>query len=79
MNMTPLQRRERIQQIAGADEEFRKMKASWEQAREAFDTFTDTLPASQRNLLQEYPGMGYLLYHRLLTVVCQHMRFPEEN
>ena len=79
MNMTPLQRRERLQQIAGADEEFRGMKAAWDKAREAFDAYTDTLPEAQRNLLQAYPGMGYFLYHRLLTIACRHMRFPDEN
>lgn len=76
--MDPLERRRKIYEMAEADEEYRKMKAEYDRAQARFTRLTDHLPRRLRNLLWTYPGMGYFLHHRMLTLICETMSFPEE-
>lgn len=77
--LTPMERRKRIFELAEADEEYRKIRAELERAEKYFEAFTLTLPEQQRNLLRSCPGMEYFLHHRLLTLICETMTFPDES
>lgn len=79
MELTPQQRRARIQGMIGSDEEFQKMLREYEPAREEFERLVDQFPLPLRNILWSYPGMGHFLYHRMLTVVSEQMRFEDET
>lgn len=79
MKLTPQQRRNRIMELARKDEEYRHMMEEYGPAKTRFEKFVDKLPLPVRNLLWSYPGMGYLLHGRILTLVCEHMRFPDED
>ena len=79
MNMTPEQRRERIYEMAKSDSECCKMYEEFAQAKARFTKLTDLLPKRTRNLLWSYPGMGYFLHHRILTLICLHMKFSDEE
>lgn len=77
--MSPQQRRARIQEMAGADEEFRKILREFEPAREEFERIVEQFPLPLRNTLWSYPGMGHFLYHRLLNIVSEQLCFPDET
>ena len=79
MKMTPEQRRKRIYELAEADSEYRKIYAEFEPAKDRFTKLTNLLPKRTRNLLWSYPGLGYFLHHRMLTVICQYMKFSDEE
>ena len=77
--MDAMERRKRLYELAESDPEYRRIRAEYEKAKEGFDRFTLTLPEQQRNLLQTCPGMGYFLHHRMLSIVCENMAFPDER
>ena len=79
MKLTPEQRRSKIYELAESNEEYRKIMQELTSAKKAFELYTDPLPEDLRNLLWSYPGMGYFMHHRLLTMICETMRFPEEE
>ncbi|MBR3972486.1 MAG: hypothetical protein IKJ99_00880 [Oscillospiraceae bacterium] len=79
MNLTPIERRERIRELIASDEECRKMTASLEEAKQRFEQYVSTLPAETRQLLWECPGMAYFLHNRILKLMCDAMRFPDED
>ena len=79
MKLTPQQRRERIMELARADAEFQKMFRDYEPAKERFEKLVDKFPLPLRNLLWSYPGMGYFLHGRMLTIICEHMKFEDED
>ena len=79
MNLTPMERRERIQGILESDEECCKMTKSLEDAKERFEQYVSTLPEETRQLLWEYPGMAYFLHNRILNMICTSMKFPDEE
>ena len=76
--MTPLERRERLDMLLKSDETYQLMKAEYDQAEVIFDDIATPFPEQLRNQLWTYPGMGYLLYHHTLNLICQHMKFPDE-
>lgn len=76
--MDSMERRKKIYELARDDEEYRRIKAEYDRAKVLFDRFTLTLPEDQRNLLQSFPGMGHFLYHRMLSIICENMRFEDE-
>jgi len=79
MKLTPQQRRARIQEMIGSDEEYQKMLREYELARAEFERLVDQFPLPLRNALWSYPGMGHFLYHRMLTVVSEKLRFEDET
>lgn len=79
MKLTAIQRRQKIQDLAMTDEQFRRMYAEFEQAQCRFRRFADKMPRKLRNMLYAYPGMGFFLYHQMLNLVSEHMIFPEEK
>lgn len=76
--MDPVERRKRIDEMAQADAGFRRAREEYDRAKALFDQFALSLPEDQRNLLQAYPGMGYFLHHKMLNLICEHMRFEDE-
>ena len=79
MKLTSLQRRERIYKIAESDPDYQKMKAEYDRFQKKYTSLTDRLPKRWSVFLWNFPGMGYLLHHKLLNIVCEHMRFPDET
>ena len=79
MKMTPDQRRRRIFNIAEADEEYQQIMRELTSARNGFDQAVKWMPGNVRNQLGCFPGLGYFLFHRMLTIVCAHMIFPDEE
>lgn len=65
--------------IAEADGEYQRMLAEYEPAKERFTKLVDRLPKRLRNLLWSYPGMGYLMHGKMLTLICEHMKFADEE
>ena len=76
--MTDLERRKRIYQICEQNEDYRGWKTEYDRVHRKFTAFTDKMPLKIRNFLWSVPGTGYFLHHRMLNVICQEMRFPEE-
>ena len=79
MILTPMERRERILELIASDEECRKMTTSLEDAKQRFEQHVSALPEDARQPLWEYPGMGYFLHNRVLKLICESMRFPDED
>jgi len=79
VKLTPQQRRNRIQELVRRDEEYQKMLREYEPARDEFEKMVEQFPLPVRNILWSYPGMGYFLYHRMLTLVSEQMRFEDET
>ena len=79
MKFTPFQRRQRIMEMAKRDRECGLLLAEYESANRRFAEITDRLPAGLRRFLWKLPGTGYYLHHRMLTLICENMRFPEET
>ena len=69
----------RIFSMMAADEEYQKMQAEYEKEKRWFERFTERLPRRLRNRLWGYPGMFYLMHHRMLTRICEEMRFSDET
>ena len=76
--MTDLERRKRIYEICEQNEDFRAWKKEYDRAHRKFTSFTDKLPQKLRSFLWSVPGTGYFVHHRMLNVICEEMRFPEE-
>jgi len=79
MNLTPMDRRERIREMIASDEECCKMIKSLEAAKERFEQYAGALPEETRQLLWEYPGMACFLHNRILKIVCDSMKFSDEE
>ena len=77
--MTDMERRKRIHELCEQNEDYRVRKALYDEAYRKFAAFTDKLPRKLRNFLWSVPGTGYFLHHRMLDLICENMRFPEED
>ena len=79
MELNPLDRRFKIYQLMEADTEFCLIKEVCAEAEAVFTGVTERFPEDIRNTLWNYPGMGYLLHSRMLTIICEHMKFEDED
>lgn len=77
--MTDLERRERIRALCLQDGEYCASKARYDEAHRKFTAFTEKLPRKLRDFLWAVPDHGYLMHHRMLHVICENMRFPDEE
>ena len=77
--MTELERRERIYELCEQNEDYRGWKQQYDEANRKFTKITDKLPKKLRNFLWSVPTMGYFVHHRMLNVICEYMRFPDEE
>lgn len=79
MQLTPEQRRQRIYELLASDAEYCKMKAEYEPGRAWFEKNVGRLPKRLRNRFWTYPGLGYFMHHRMLTLICRNMKFGDED
>ena len=79
MKLTPHERRMRICELCDGDERIQQMRVYFEPAMKFFDRFTRWLPFPLRNRLREYPGMGRFIHGRMLTLICENMKFMDEE
>ena len=79
MKLTPTQRRVRINALVRENNECKKLLDEYTSAQERFTRLTDRLPQPVRNMLWRFPGAGYFLHHRILALVCESMRFEDED
>ena len=77
--MTDLERRKRIYELCEQNEDYRIWKKQYDEPHRKFTAFTDKLSPRLRNFLWSVPGSGYFVHHRMLDVICQSMRFPDEE
>ena len=79
MKLTPAQRRERIRQLADSDPEIRKMKQEYEAGRAWFEKATKWLPRGLHSKWWNFPGMAHFIHHRLISLICENMKFNDEE
>ena len=79
MKLTPHQRRERLLRMADCDPETSRMKEEYEKGRAWFEKATRWMPPALRSKWWNFPGMGYLIHSRMLTLICENMRFYDEE
>ena len=77
--MTGMERRKRIYEICEQNGDYKAWKAQYDEAHRRWESFTNILPYKIRVFLWDLPACGYFLHHRMLNVVCETMRFPEEQ
>lgn len=77
--MTDLERRTRIYELCEQNEDYRAWKGQYDAAYQKFTKFADKLPFKFRNFLWTLPTCGYFVHHRMLNVICEEMRFPDEE
>ena len=77
--MTDLERRKRIYELCELNEDYCSWKVQYDEAYQKLTNFTDKLPKKLRNFLWMVPGYGYFVHHRMLNVICETMRFPDEE
>ena len=76
---TAEQRRQRIHELAEQDTQYRQMQAEYHAGKAWFDWITGFLPRNLRNRFWQYPGTEYFMHHRILTIICNHMKFIDED
>ena len=79
MKLTPDQRRQRIYEMMGRNQDFIRMQEAYLPAKTWFDKFTAHLPRPLRNRLREYPGMMFFIHSRTIDTICKQMKFPDED
>lgn len=79
MELTPLQRRERLEVMIQTDTECGRLLKEYMDARKNFEEMTEKKTKKVRDRLWQLPGTGYFLYHRVLMMVCKTMRFSDET
>ena len=77
--MTDLERRKRIYELCEQNEDYRAWKVQYDEAYQKLTKFTDKLPLKLRNFFLRAPVCGYFAHHRMLNVICEAMRFPDEE
>ena len=79
MKRTPDERRWHIYKLAEQDEKYRTIKKEYDAGKVWFEKVTNKLPRKLSNKLWVYPGMGYFMHHRMLTLICENMKFIDEE
>lgn len=79
MRLTPQERRQRIYDILNADEDCQKMGAEYEAGKLWFEKAIRWLPRKLRGKFWIYPGISHLLYHHILGIICENMKFTDEE
>ena len=79
MKLTPTERRERIRQLAASDPEISKMKKEYDEGRAWFEKATASMSPKRHSQWWTFPGMAHFIHHRLLTLICENMKFNDED
>lgn len=77
MGKTTLEKISKINALAAADEDYRKMERDWKLFEKEFEAYVDPLPKEIRNFLWGYAHMGILMGNRKLMLACENMEFSE--
>ena len=77
MGKSTLEKISKINIIAAADEDYRKMERDWKLFEKEFEAYVDPLPKEIRNFLWGYAHMGILMGNRKLILACENMELPE--
>lgn len=75
MNDPVLERLFAVNEIANADEYYRKIQAEYSRFEKEFTAFVNRQPQKYRNFLWGYPDMANLMNQRKLTLACTYMDF----
>ena len=65
--------------MAQADPEIQKMYKECEQAREWLVRATKWMPPGLHSKWWCFPGMSYLIHQRTIRLICENMRFDDEQ
>ena len=79
MKLTPLERRKRIWNMVQADAEIQKMNREYEKGREWFVKATKWMPSRLHTKWWNFPGMSYFIHQRTITLICENMKFQDEQ
>ena len=79
MHLTPQERRKRIYDMLNADEDCQKMGAEYESGKQWFEKAVRWLPRRLRAKFWIYPGISHLLYHHIIGIICENMKFTDEE
>ena len=67
----------RINALAEADDDYRKMERDWKCFEKEFESYVDLLPEEVRNFLWGYAHLGIWMGNRKLALACENMEFTE--
>ena len=79
MIYTTEQRRAKLAELIAWDTDARNMEREFWEEKKKYNRFVDRLPLFLRNRLYGYPTMCYLYHQRVITLMLEHFRFPEET
>lgn len=79
MTYTPEQRRKKLCGLIAQDRDCAKLEKEYWTEHEKFARFTDKLPRWIRERLLGYPTLCYDYHQRIITLLCEELRFPEED
>ena len=79
MEYTPEQRREKLAGLIAWDTDARNLEREFWEEKKKYEQFVDRLPAFLRKRLYGYPTMCYLYHQRVITLLLENLRFPEET
>lgn len=78
MKYTPQERMKRLMELEEADEDCTGARAEIGPAAAMLADYTDTLPKEVGSRLWAYSTALRIYHSRVLELVCEQMRFPEE-
>lgn len=71
-------RKSRLEEIGENDLSYCVWRGSMEASEADFEAYANIQPAEIRNMLWCYAGGAKMMHQRLMNLVCQNMRFPDE-
>lgn len=77
--MDAQERRVRITKMLEEDPDYRAMAPELESSKSRFSRLAAFFPKRMRNVLWSYPGLSHFVYNRVLDLISEEMRFPEEE
>ena len=79
MKQVELQRRARIMRMLEADPKAKQMLEEYRAGRRWFERATGWMPPGLHSKWWYFPGMAYLIHNRMLTLICENMKFIDED
>ena len=78
MTYTPEQRREILNELIARDDDLHRLEQEFWKEKKKYERIVDRLPQFLRNRLYGYPTMCYLYHQQVISLMLEHLRFPEE-
>ena len=79
MTYTPEQRRAKLADLIAWDADAHNLEQEFRAEKRKYERFVDRLPLFLRNRLYGYPTMCYLYHQRVITLLLEQLRYPEET